>query len=688
MRSESLRTNMLKKFTSVLTAAILTFGFSALGSSGAHAATVTINLDCTDLSSLGSSDGWETVNGMGQNYVATSGKQKRLVINPNDDYTFTSSHCNFHRAITPANTYLANSLQLTPSPSNSGTVNTGTWAYGGSSLTSLQVVAGSTLPTMPVSGSNQNYLLFTSGTSINLVDPIVIVFIDATTGANANLNSLGLRDSSMTSIAISPSFSSSTTSYTATTSSTTASLSVNPAIFGSPVSATCNGTALSNYGSSCALNDGVNTMTVVVTGADRTTTKTYTITVTKAAPTAPVIATTSTISSTDVDPTVSITSAATSISSNPSNWVFNTGTTGLTWRSSASSGGNIVFGFRGTAICGGTLTIKAKAAAFVSPTSTLDSNTLSIVIPGATCSDDATLSTTSTIKGVAITTPGTPGTNPMNVVARGSITLTSAQAADTSNSGSFVTSFVANESHATFVQKSKYVLGTTSYMINTYNGTSAISDGDFFMLYIKAQNGSTYKLYLIDVIIGSSGPTAEEIAAEEEAARVAAIAAVQAAIIEAERVRQAAIATAKVALQGVLKSDKPGTLAQYKEADYSIPSEEVLTRVNASLLKLSAEDRVKSQEINKVIKVESFIVQISTTETQKTITAKQLVSAGLLNPTNKNRVGLTYALKLRTASTLDSMEKIAAAIAEETAFIKARAARLEAIKAKVTSRKG
>ena len=679
---------MFKKITSVLTAAILTFGFSALGSTGAHAATVTINLDCTDLASLGSSDGWETVTGMGQNYVATSGKQKRLVINPNDDYTFTSSHCNFHRAVTPANTYLANSLQLTPSPSNSGTVNTGTWAYGGSSLTSLQVVAGSTLPTMPVNGSNQNYLLFTSGTSINLVDPIVIVFIDATTGANANLNSLGLRDSSMTSIAISPSFSSSTTSYTATTSSTTASLSVNPAIFGSPVSATCNGTALSNYGSSCALNDGVNTMTVVVTGADRTTTKTYTITVTKAAPTAPVIATTSTISSTDVDPTVSITSAATSISSNPSNWVFNTGTTGLTWRSSASSGGNIVFGFRGTAICGGTLTIKAKAAAFVSPTSTLDSNTLSIVIPGATCSDDATLSTTSTIKGVAITTPGTPGTNPMNVVARGSITLTSAQAADTSNSGSFVTSFVANESHATFVQKSKYVLGTTSYMINTYNGTSAISDGDFFMLYIKAQNGSTYKLYLIDVIIGSSGPTAEEIAAEEEAARVAAIAAVQAAIIEAERVRQAAIATAKVALQGVLKSDKPGTLAQYKEADYSIPSEEVLTRVNASLLKLSAEDRVKSQEINKVIKVESFIVQISTTETQKTITAKQLVSAGLLNPTNKNRVGLTYALKLRTASTLDSMEKIAAAIAEETAFIKARAARLEAIKAKVTSRKG
>ena len=169
----------------------------------------------------------------------------------------------------------------------------------------------------------------------------------------------------------------------------------------------------------------------------------------------------------------------------------------------------------------------------------------------------------------------------------------------------------------------------------------------------------------------------------EEQIAAAAAAAAQAAAIEAERLRQVAIAAAKVALQGVLTSDKPGTLAQYKEADYAISSEEVLTRVNAALLKLSAEDRVKSEEINKVIKVESFIVQISTAETQKTVTSAKLVSFGLLVATNPNKAGLTYALKRRPASTLDSLEKIAAAIVEETAVIKARTERLAAGKARI-----
>jgi hypothetical protein len=162
----------------------------------------------------------------------------------------------------------------------------------------------------------------------------------------------------------------------------------------------------------------------------------------------------------------------------------------------------------------------------------------------------------------------------------------------------------------------------------------------------------------------------------------------QIAAAAAEAARQAAIASAKIALEGVLKGDKPGTLAQFKDANYAISSEDVLTRVNAALLKMSASDRVKVSEILKVIKVESFIVQISTTTTQKSVTTQQLISVGLIAANNPNKVRLTAALKDRTASTLDSMEKIAAAIAEETAFIKARAARLAALKVKVSSRKG
>ena len=160
-----------------------------------------------------------------------------------------------------------------------------------------------------------------------------------------------------------------------------------------------------------------------------------------------------------------------------------------------------------------------------------------------------------------------------------------------------------------------------------------------------------------------------------------------AAALEAERVRQVAIAAAKVVLQGVLKGDKPGTLAQYKEADFTISSEAALARVNAALLKLSADLRVKSEEINKVVKIENLVDQISTSATQKNVTVTQLISTGFLAKENGHKSILTYLLKNRDASTLGSKENIAAVIAAETEAIKERAARLAAIKAKIAARK-
>ena len=162
--------------------------------------------------------------------------------------------------------------------------------------------------------------------------------------------------------------------------------------------------------------------------------------------------------------------------------------------------------------------------------------------------------------------------------------------------------------------------------------------------------------------------------------------AAQAAAIEAERVRQAAIAAAQVVLQGLLKGDKPGTMAQYKEADFTVSSEAALARVNAALLKLPADLRVKNEEIAKVVKIENLVDQISTTATQKKVTVTQLISTGFLAKENNNKSILTYLLKNRDASTLGSKENIAAAIAEETEAIKARAARLAAIKAKIAAR--
>jgi hypothetical protein len=172
---------------------------------------------------------------------------------------------------------------------------------------------------------------------------------------------------------------------------------------------------------------------------------------------------------------------------------------------------------------------------------------------------------------------------------------------------------------------------------------------------------------------GSTGTTGDPMAAAR-------------AYIEAERVRLAAIAAAQVVLQGVLKGDKAGTIAQYSAANFTVPSEAVLTRVNAALLKMPADLRVKSDEITKVIKLESLVVQISTAETQKKVTVTQLISTGFLAKENGNKSILTYALKNQDPLTLDSKEKIAAVIAEEIAAIKARKARFVAIQEKIAAR--
>ena len=163
-------------------------------------------------------------------------------------------------------------------------------------------------------------------------------------------------------------------------------------------------------------------------------------------------------------------------------------------------------------------------------------------------------------------------------------------------------------------------------------------------------------------------------------------AAAQAAALEAERLRQIAIAAARVVLHGLLKDGKSATLAQYRDADFLIRSEVALTRVNADLLKMSADLRVKNEEIAKVVKVENLVDQISTTVTQKNVTVTQLISTGFLAKENNNKSILTYLLKNREASTLGTKESIAAVIAEETEAIKERAARLIAIKAKIAAR--
>jgi hypothetical protein len=81
---------------------------------------------------------------------------------------------------------------------------------------------------------------------------------------------------------------------------------------------------------------------------------------------------------------------------------------------------------------------------------------------------------------------------------RESVTITAAQAADTSNAGSFVTLFDRNESNAA-VKVVKYASGasTVNFAGDTAYANEAISNNDFFIVRITAQDTATVNYYRI-----------------------------------------------------------------------------------------------------------------------------------------------------------------------------------------------
>ena len=96
-----------------------------------------------------------------------------------------------------------------------------------------------------------------------------------TPGTDASLNSLSLG-----SLSLSPAFAGATTTYTASTTNATNVVTAVPADASAAVKVTVNDKQIDN-GSAATWNAGSNTVKVVVTAEDGTTTKTYTVTVTK-----------------------------------------------------------------------------------------------------------------------------------------------------------------------------------------------------------------------------------------------------------------------------------------------------------------------------------------------------------------------------------------------------------------------
>lgn len=526
---------------------------------------------------------------------------------------------------------------------------------------------------------------------------------------------------------------------------------------------------------------------------------------------APVISSTSTISNTQANPSISITTTASSLNSTFANWPIDFGTTGLSRTGMSTNNGNATINFSGTATCGGTLTVRANAAAYSAPLQSENSNTLSFVIAGATCSDDSTLSSTSKIKGVTITSLGTPGTNPNNVVARGSVTISAAQAANTSNSGSFVTSFVKNESNATLVYVSKNSSSQAATTVNSSYVSAAINTGDYFVAYVTSQSRSSASLYIIDVTIGSApsvaicssellsssstikgvtftsgtrqvtstdfnssgssnmgfitlteaeasgngvtsivatggatatwlhvGPSVqswgnddisttanlagvtlvtgelfeikisgsgctdyyrisitvtaestEPALSEEEIAAIAAAESAQqaaTATAQAAAILATAIAKAKVALSTQFSTNKASTLEQFLDAGYGVRNSDVAAKVSAAILKLPTADRENTQKIMEIISLENFIDRVSVLGTRSTVKSSDLISRGLLPADSVKKHSAVQGLASYPDGSLDSLEKIQAAIKEQIAKAQAPRLRTAEIRARIAAR--
>ncbi len=161
-------------------------------------------------------------------------------------------------------------LTITPTTADA----TATVTVNGSSVTS-----GNASSTIPLSvGDNTITTIVTAqdGTT----SKTYTVTVTRAPSSNANLSALALSAGTL-----SPTFAAGTTSYTATVSNATTSLTATPTVADANATVTVNGTAVTsgNASGSIALAVGDNTVTVVVTAQDGTTTKTYTVVVTRAA---------------------------------------------------------------------------------------------------------------------------------------------------------------------------------------------------------------------------------------------------------------------------------------------------------------------------------------------------------------------------------------------------------------------
>jgi uncharacterized repeat protein (TIGR02543 family) len=332
------------------------------------------------------------------------------------------------------------------------------------------------------------------------------------TVADANLTSL-----SISSGTLSPDFASATTSYTATVAHTVSSITATPTAVKSNATykTNVNSAGLSsaiNSGTtsgSLALNYGSNTILIVVTDVNGTTTKTYTITVTRetAAPSAPTLGTAAVTNATTVS--LPFTAPAANGSAITSYTITSSPSLALTYSGTSSPftvTGSFVQGqaytFTMTATNGAGTSTPSSASNSVMP-----NNIFTITYAAGTSgSGSAPTSPTTVAFGATFTTPANTyartgytfagwsdgsatyaaaATYPATGTVSGNVTLTATWSARTDNGITY------NNQGATTAQSGGSTTYTTAAAINTIPTTAPLKDSFVFKGWYTSASGGT-----------------------------------------------------------------------------------------------------------------------------------------------------------------------------------------------------
>ncbi|MFH0888873.1 MAG: Ig-like domain-containing protein [Planctomycetota bacterium] len=126
----------------------------------------------------------------------------------------------------------------------------------------------------------------------------------------------------------------------------------------------------------------------------------------------------------------------------------------------------------------------------------------------AAVSADATITTASTVKGTTVIGIGIPHATTIATITAGTINITAAKAADTSEATTFITAFIPTLTDATLLRYKKVVKYATAdtateanvLTLAAYAG-GAITTGDYFIIKVIAEDGTTTLFYRITVTI-------------------------------------------------------------------------------------------------------------------------------------------------------------------------------------------